>query len=58
MDVNPLEDCGQYKRLLPKLLSPTTNIVDGIRVIKVHSRRTTTHMTKKTLMNNKSENEA
>ena len=41
MDEDPLEDYGQYKamlihRILPKLLKFMTDIVNGIRVIRVH----------------------
>ena len=41
MGEDPLEDYGQYKamlihRILPKLLKFMTDIVNGIRVIRVH----------------------
>ena len=56
MDEDTLEDYDRYERQLSKLLNFMTDIMNGIRVTRVHSRRTEPHTTKNAPMNSKSVN--
>ena len=56
MDEDTLEDYDQYERQLSKLLNFMIDIMNGIRVTRVHSRRTEPHTIENTPMNSKTIN--